>query len=61
MAASQGKKVYVFVPISAYYTWCHSAEKSPWYGENVTLLRQTKPRNWDEPMAKLKDLLGYLN
>jgi hypothetical protein len=61
MAASQGKKVYVFVPISAYYTWCHSTEKTPWYGENVTLLRQTKPRNWDEPMAKLKDLLGDLN
>jgi tetratricopeptide (TPR) repeat protein len=57
MAASMGKRVFVFVPISAYYTWSHSAKQSPWYGDHVTLLRQEKPRKWDEPMAELVGLL----
>lgn len=53
MAASMGKRVFIFVPISAYYTWSHSTVQSPWYGDHVTLLRQQKPRVWDEPMAEL--------
>jgi tetratricopeptide (TPR) repeat protein len=54
MAASQGKQVIILVPISAYYTWSHSGDKSPWYGDHVTLLRQQKPRVWDDPMSKLE-------
>ena len=64
MAASQGKRTLIFVPISAYYTWSHSGKQSPWYGDNVTLLRQQKPRTWNEPMAQLKQILieeKYLN
>lgn len=56
-AAALGKKTYVFVPISAYYPWCHPNEKSPWYGENVTLLRQKNPRSWEEPMNELLEIL----
>ena len=56
-AAALGKKTFIFVPISAYYPWCHPTEKSPWYGDNVTLLRQKTPRVWDEPMAELASLL----
>ena len=55
-AAAMGKKVIVFTPISAYYTWSHSTEHSPWYGENVTLLRQQRPRVWDEPLEQLAEL-----
>lgn len=64
MAASQGKRTFIFIPISAYYTWSHSGKKSPWYGDHVTLLRQKKPRTWDEPMAELREILvkeKYLN
>ena len=64
MAGSQGKKAYLMVPISAYYPWCHTGDKSPWYGDNLTLLRQEKPRSWAEPMNKLKLKLKeerYLN
>lgn len=57
-AAAMGKPVVVLVPISSYYVWCHTAEKSPWYGENVTILRQQKPRVWDEPLAKLKEFVN---
>lgn len=56
-AAAMGKETIVLVPISAYYTWCHSMEKSPWYGDNVTLLRQEKPRSWKEPLEKLEKIL----
>lgn len=56
-AAAMGKEVIVITPISAYYTWCHSTEKSPWYGDNVTILRQTKPRVWDQPLSELEEIL----
>jgi len=49
------------VPISAYYTWSHSTKQSPWYGDNVTLLRQVKPRSWAEPIAELKDIFSQIN
>jgi hypothetical protein len=55
-AAAMGKRTIVITPISAYYVWCHSTEKSPWYGDNVTLLRQQKPRVWNEPLSQLKEL-----
>ena len=56
-AAAMGKSVAILVPISAYYTWCHSMKQSPWYGDNLTLLKQQKPRVWDEPIKELKEVL----
>lgn len=52
-SAAMGKKTIIITPISAYYTWSHSAKQSPWYGDNVTLFRQQRPRVWDEPLAEL--------
>lgn len=57
-AASMGKKTCVVIPISAYYTWSHSMDQSPWYGDHVKLFRQTSPRCWKEPLEQLKN---YLN
>ena len=54
-SASMGKKTIIMIPISAYYVWSHSAKQSPWYGDNVTLLRQQKPRSWKEPLEELKN------
>lgn len=59
-AAAMGKRTFIFVPISAYYIWSHSTKQSPWYGDNVTLLRQVKPRDWAAPMAELKQLLAAI-
>lgn len=58
-AAALGKKTFVFTPMSSYYVWCFSERqpRSPWYGENVTLLRQKRPRYWDEPLNELKQCL----
>jgi tetratricopeptide (TPR) repeat protein len=57
-AAAMGKRTIVITPISAYYTWCHSMKQSPWYGNHVTILRQKKPRVWDEPLAELKEIMN---
>jgi len=57
LAASQGKDVIVMVPISAYYLWCQVGPKSHWYGDNVTLVKQKSPRNWNEAMSELKEIL----
>ena len=59
-AASMGKRTFIFVPLSAYYIWSHSTKQSPWYGDNVTLLRQTKPRVWDEPIDELRQYLNNM-
>lgn len=53
-AAAMGKRTFILVPISAYYTWSHSTKQSPWYGDNVTIIRQQVPRDWSEPLQELK-------
>jgi hypothetical protein len=58
IAASQGKEVCVFVPIMEYYVWTSSTGKSWWYGDNVHLFKQKKPRNWDEPLKQLGEFLN---
>lgn len=58
IAASQGKEVCVFVPIMEYYVWTSSTGKSWWYGDNVHLFKQKKPRNWDEPIKQLEMFLN---
>jgi hypothetical protein len=57
-AAAMGKPVVVISPISSYYVWCHTMEKSPWYGDHVTIFRQQKPRVWGEPLAQLKEFVN---
>jgi len=58
IAASQGKEVCVFVPIMEYYVWTSSTGKSWWYGDNVHLFKQKRPRNWDEPLKQLEVFLN---
>lgn len=59
-AAGMGKPTIVLSPMSSYYIWCHSGDQSPWYGDHVKLLRQKRPRYWDEPLAELKDYLNEI-
>lgn len=58
IAASQGKEVCVFVPIMEYYVWTSSTGKSWWYGDNVHLFKQKKPRHWEEPIKQLEKFLN---
>lgn len=61
-SAAMGKRTIVLSPMSSYYVWCYSKKqpRSPWYGENVTLIRQRRPRYWDEPLEELKQCLTGL-
>lgn len=56
-SAACGFPTVVMVPISAYYIWSHSTKQSPWYGANVKIFRQQRPRTWDEPIEELKNYL----
>jgi hypothetical protein len=56
-AAAMGKKTVVFVPISKYYIWCGIDNTCSWYDKHVKVLKQTKPRCWNEPMKQLKEFL----
>jgi len=58
IASSMGKEVCVFVPIMEYYVWTSSTKKSWWYGDNVHMFKQKKPRQWNEPMKELEKFLN---
>ena len=58
IAASMGKKVCVFVPIMEHYVWTSFTGECLWYGDNVRLFRQKKPRSWDEPLQELREFLN---
>lgn len=59
-SAAMGKRTVVFSPMSSYYVWCHSGDQSPWYGDNVKLIRQQKPRCWKQPLHQLKEYLDSI-
>ena len=50
-------RTFVLTPIMNYYTWAEESNKPSWYGDNFTLIRQQNTRDWDSPMAELKELL----
>lgn len=58
-AGAIGKKTIVCVPIAKYYTWISTRtdETTPWYGDNFTVLDQTTPRCWKEPLERANQLL----
>jgi hypothetical protein len=58
MAAAMNKKVFILVPITAYYTWASTTDTSSvWYGDNVKILRQVIHKSWKEPLEQLQKLL----
>lgn len=63
-AGAIGKTTFVAVPIAEYYIWTTSRQdtSSPWYGHNFHVIRQTKVRDWNEPLAAIyKHLLTLMN
>lgn len=59
-AGAMGKRTIVIVPIAKYYLWysTRTDDSSPWYGDNFTVITQSKPRSWKEPLEKVKLLLN---
>ena len=58
-AGAIGKTTFVVVPIAEYYIWSTSSKttRSPWYGENFQVHKQTKLRSWDEPLKNVNEQL----
>lgn len=58
-AGALGKRAIVMTPIAEYYTWTSTRtdETTPWYGDNFKVIKQTKPRDWSEPLARARELI----
>lgn len=61
-AGAMGKRTIVIVPIAEYYIWTSTRtnNSTPWYGDNLTVLRQTKLRSWKEPLAQMSEMVHKL-
>ena len=58
-AGAMGKRTIAIVPIAKYYMWNSTRidNTSPWYGDNFTILYQSKLRSWKEPLNQAKILI----
>ena len=59
IAGAMGKRAIVCVPIAEYYIWTSTRtnETTPWYGDNLSVLKQTELRSWKEPLARARELI----
>lgn len=51
LAGAMGIQTIVLVPLVPYFVW--ASDDAPWYGSNVTVIRQTKYNDWSEAINKL--------
>lgn len=56
-AGALGKATFVAVPIAEYYVWTSTRTdtSTPWYGENFNVMKQTKLRDWNEPLSLISE------
>lgn len=61
-AGAMGKTTLVAVPIAEYYIWSTTRKDttSPWYGDNFHVYKQTKVRDWNQPLAQINQKLVQL-
>jgi len=52
LAGAMGIKCIVLVPLVPYFVW--ASDNMPWYGKNITVIRQTKYNDWSEAMSLLE-------
>jgi tetratricopeptide (TPR) repeat protein len=51
LAGAMGIKAIVLVPLVPYFVW--ASDDMPWYGDNITVIRQTKYNDWSEAIELL--------
>jgi hypothetical protein len=62
-AAIVGTHTIGLIPISAYFTWLSPVtpgrpdNASIWYGDNIRVFKQVKPRDWTQPFDEVKAYL----
>lgn len=61
-AGAIGKTTIVAVPIAEYYIWTTSRKdcSTPWYGDNFYVMKQTKLRDWHEPLNQVAKQINIL-
>jgi hypothetical protein len=61
LAGAMGKPAWVLLPHPADFRWLLERDDSPWY-PTLRLFRQTRSRDWEEPLARvvqnLRSLVG---
>ena len=56
-AGAMGKPSSVVIPILTYYTWAKPGRQTKWYGDNLSIFRQTEYDNWNAPLAEFKEFM----
>lgn len=61
-AGAIGKTTFVAVPIAEYYIWTtsYTGTRSPWYGDNFHVMRQTQLRDWTHPLQEIQQKVNQL-
>lgn len=57
-SAAMGCRTIVLVPTSAYYVWCQDSERTPWYGDHVTVIHQEIAGVWSDVYERLSEVLS---
>lgn len=60
MAGALGRPTWVIVPTLIYYTWARNETTTPWY-DSVKIFKQTKFRDWSDPLKNVKEEIRCLN
>lgn len=56
-AGALGKPAIVIVPMFTYYPWVNPTYHTKWYGDNLTILRQTQYNSWESPLNELEKFI----
>lgn len=56
LAGAMGIQAIVLVPFVPYLVW--ASDSLPWYGGNVTIVRQAKYNDWSSAMLQMKQLVA---
>jgi hypothetical protein len=51
LAGAMGIKAIVLVPLVPYFVW--ASDDMPWYGDNITVIKQTKYNDWTDAIKEL--------
>jgi tetratricopeptide (TPR) repeat protein len=54
-----GKQSIIITSLLEHFIWTSSRtdESTPWYGENLKVIRQVEPRSWNSPLTRVKQLV----
>ena len=57
LAGALNKRAFLLLSKPADWRWSHEKLNSPKWYENITIIRQKKKNDWEEPMEEIKKTL----